>query len=101
MVVKRNKKKKNVFRSTLFWDVKDVDLKKNANFVIARVLDYGDEKDIAKLRAIYADRKIVAVVKQCRGLMPITAKYWAAYFKIPLKEIKCLKKCYQKMRLMQ
>lgn len=96
----KNNKKKNIFRSTLFWDVKGVDLEKNAAFVIARVLDYGDENDVKNLRSVYTDRKITAVVRQCRGLMPITAKYWAAYFKIPLKEIKCLKKCYQKMRSM-
>lgn len=89
---------KEIFSPVLFWDAENIDFKKNASYIIARVLDFGDEKDIKILRSIYPDEKIINVIKKRRGLMPQTAKFWALYFKIPFKEIECLKKCYRKMR---
>ncbi len=89
---------REIFNPTLFWDAEDIDLEKNSSYIIARVLDFGDEKDVATLRAIYPDEKIKEVIKKRRGLMPKTAKFWAVYFGIPLKEIACLKMYHQKMR---
>lgn len=88
---------KEIFNPALFWDAEDIDLEKNAGYIIARVLDFGNGKDIATLRSIYPDEKIIEVIKKRRGLMPKTAKFWAVYFKIPLEEITCLKMYYQKM----
>jgi len=83
---------RNIFRPALFWDAEEIDLDKNADYVIARVLDYGDEKDIKILRSIYSDEKLIEVIKKKRGLMRITAIYWANYFNIPFENIECLKK---------
>lgn len=91
--------RKDILNPILFWDAEDIDIERNACYVIARVLDFGNEKDIKTLRAIYSDKKIIEVIKKRRGLMPQTAKFWAVYFKIPLKEITCLKKYYQRTPL--
>ncbi len=73
---------KDLFNSTLFWDARDIDLDRHAAYVIARVLDFGDEKDLKKLREIYSDTQLIAVVKKSRGLLPITRRFWSVYFGI-------------------
>jgi hypothetical protein len=89
---------KEIFNPTLFWDAEDIDIGKNAGYIISRVLNLGDEKDIKTLKAIYSDEEIIEVIKRRRGLMPQTAKFWAHYFNIPFKEIICLRMCYQSMQ---
>jgi hypothetical protein len=81
-----------VLNPTLFWDVKRIDINKHADFIIARVLDYGDQKDLRNLRKIYPDEKLIHVVKNRRGLLPETVNFWSLYFHIPKSEIACLKK---------
>jgi hypothetical protein len=34
---------KGIFGTSLFWDTEEIDLIKNADFIIARVLDFGDQ----------------------------------------------------------
>jgi len=89
---------KSIFSRSLFWDAEDIDLSKHAGYVIARVLDYGNEKDIKKLLDIYSNEEIARVVKTRRGLLPKTGKYWAVKLNIPLTEVACLKKYYQNKR---
>ena len=90
---------KNIFCSNLFWDAEDIDIERHAAYIISRVLDYGNEKDLKILREIYPDKKLIEVVKKRRGLMPRTARFWSVYFKIPIQEIECLKMFYQKKQL--
>lgn len=86
---------KEVFNPVLFWDADEIDIERNASYVIARILDYGDEKDIKLLREIYPDKKLIEVVRKSRALMPQTGKFWAIYFNIPPMEIACLRAYYQ------
>lgn len=95
---RRDNNPKKIFNPILFWDAKEIDSIKNANYVIARILDFGDWNDIKKLMSMYPVEKIIEVVKKKRGLMPQTGKFWAIYFGIPFEEIACLKKYYQKTR---
>lgn len=46
---------KRLFDRSLFWDAREIDPVRHADFIIARVLDYGDEKDLKRLRALYPD----------------------------------------------
>lgn len=87
---------KAIFSPVLFWDAGEIDAVRHASYVICRVLDFGNEKDIKKLRSIYPDEKLIEVIKSRRSLLPRTGKFWALYFKIPLEEIACLSKYYQK-----
>ena len=77
---------KLIFDPTLFWDAEDIDTWRHADYVIARVLDFGDERDVKKLREIYSDDELINVIKTRRGLLPITKRFWSVYFNIPLKE---------------
>lgn len=101
-MIKRQFKKlnpKDIFISVLFWDAEDIDIERHAAYIISRVLDYGNEKDLKILRKIYPDEKLIEVIKKRRGIMPRTARFWSVYFKIPIKEIECLKMYYQKKEL--
>lgn len=92
----KKSKIKSLFRPSLFWDADEIDEAQHAAYVIARVLDYGDMKDVRMLRKIYPDKKIIEVIRTRRGLFPKTGKYWAIKFDIPLTEVSCLRKYYPK-----
>ena len=77
---------KLIFDPTLFWDAEDIDTGRHADYVIARVLDFGDERDVKKLREIYSDDELINVIRTRRGLLPITKRFWSVYFNIPLRE---------------
>ena len=89
---------KSIFRPTLFWDADKIDARDHAVYIIARILDFGDMQDVKTLRKIYSDEKIIEVIRTRRGLLPQTGKYWAVKLNIPLNEVVCLKKYYQKMQ---
>jgi len=74
---------KSIFRPSLFWDAEEIDVLKHAGYVIARILDYGNEKDIKKLLEIYPKEEIIRIVKTRRGLLP------------KVREVACLRKYYQ------
>ncbi|MBU0735123.1 MAG: hypothetical protein KKG10_13330, partial [Proteobacteria bacterium] len=77
---------KCIFDPTLFWDAEKIDAERHADYVIARVLDFGDETDVMKLRKIYSDDELINVIRTRRGLLPITKRFWSVYFNIPLRE---------------
>ena len=87
---------KTLFRPSLFWDADEIDPVRHAAYIIGRVLDYGDEKDVARLMKMYQKEEIISVIKTRRGLFPETGKYWAVKFDIPLSEVACLSKYYPK-----
>jgi len=77
---------------TLFWDAREVDTSTHAAYIISRVLDFGNERDVKRLRRLYSDRLIIDVIMKRRGLMPMTGNYWAIYFNIPFKKVPCLRR---------
>lgn len=83
---------RTLFNPLLFWDAEEVQLEKHAAYIIARVLDFGDQEDIKRLRKLFSNEEIAQVVRTHRGLLRKTALFWAAYLRIPLTEIACLKK---------
>jgi len=77
---------KKIFDPTLFWDAESVNIEQHAVYIIARVLDFGDEKDVKRLREIYSDDELINVIRTRKGLLPITKRFWSVYFNIPLRE---------------
>lgn len=75
---------KLLFDPTLFWDVEIIDIDRHADYVIARVLNFGDEKDLKNLRELYPDDRLIRVIKNRRALLPITRRFWSVYFNISL-----------------
>ena len=77
---------KDIFEPTLFWDVRKIDLQRHAPYIIARVLDFGDENDLKILREIYPDTLLMEVIQKKKGLLPITRRFWSVYFGLSSKE---------------
>jgi hypothetical protein len=74
---------------SFFWDVdpKQVDLRRHAEYVIARLLEHGDLGAIRWLLSVYSERHIARVVRQSRQLSRKTANFWRLRFGIPQSEI--------------
>ena len=87
-------KKIRRLRKTLFWDVdfKDLDYKKNAGFVIERVLSFGDEKDYQILQEIYGLKKIKRTAVKVNYPNKKIINFWSLIFNIPINSFLCIKK---------
>ena len=78
------KKKQEIikFRQSLFWDVdpKSIDPKRNARYVIERILDFGTDEEIQWMWRFYKHSLIEDVVKKSRVLHKKTRRFWALMF---------------------
>ncbi|MEK9130496.1 MAG: hypothetical protein AAB429_00055 [Patescibacteria group bacterium] len=66
------------FRQTLFWDVnpKNIDPQKNAQYIIERIADFGNDKE-ARWALDYYDKKLLRnVIKKSRCVRPDTKALW-------------------------
>ncbi|MEK9175804.1 MAG: hypothetical protein AAB795_04455 [Patescibacteria group bacterium] len=66
------------FRQALFWDTnpKNIDAEKNAQYIIERVLDFGNDKEVRWLYNYYDKSLLKKVVTKSRLLMPETKNLW-------------------------
>lgn len=77
------------------WDVK-IDnknlLKPNANFIIERVLEYGDIKELRWLEKTYSRKKIIKVLSESPKISIKTGSFFALYYNIPSEKLLCIQK---------
>lgn len=73
------------FRPTLFWDVdpKTIDPKKHARYVIERILDFGNDREVRWMWHAYPHQVIRNVVQTSRVLHPQTRALWNLLIKKP------------------
>lgn len=66
------------FRQALFWDTNpsNIDTKKNAQYIIERVLDFGNDKEVNWLCYFYDKSLIKKIVFKSRSLRPRTKNLW-------------------------
>ena len=66
------------FRDTLFWDtnVKNIDVKKNAQYIIERVADFGRDKEARWVLDFYKKQFIRKIIAKSRCLRPRTKELW-------------------------
>lgn len=71
------------FRQTLFWDTdpKNIDAKKNAPYIIERILDFGNDYEVRWLWSFYDKNLLKKVVLKSRSLRPETKKLWMLLLK--------------------
>lgn len=71
------------FRQSLFWDtdVKNIDVKKNARYIIERILDFGDDKEVEWLWNFYDKSLLKKSIIKSRSLRPETKKLWMLLLK--------------------
>ncbi|MEW6610135.1 MAG: hypothetical protein AB1352_00685 [Patescibacteria group bacterium] len=70
------------FRRSLFWDVdpKTIDPEKHAEYIIERVLDFGDEREVRSMVRYYPHRLIKKVVTESRVLHDKLRNLWELVF---------------------
>jgi len=87
-------KTKISLNKSIFWDVdfKKLDYQKNADFIIERTLNYGDEEDFQKIKKIYGISKIKETAKKINYINKKNINFWAVIFNIPASSFKCTKK---------
>lgn len=83
-----------------FWDVDpdSLDVKKNSEYIIARILEYGDPEAIKWLFKTYDKKTIKKVLMNKRGFSKRTANFWSKILDVDKNKIQCLTKSYQKMQ---
>jgi len=87
-------KKHSLLRPTLFWetDPKKLDKQKNADFIIGRVLDFGNLKEWKAVKDFYGLSKIKKAAENHIFFDPRSANFWSIILNIPLKKLKCTRK---------
>ena len=71
------------FRQSLFWDTdpKKIDPKKNAQYIIERVLELGNDKEVKWLWKFYDRNLLKKVVTESRSLHPRAKNLWTLILK--------------------
>lgn len=71
------------FRQALFWDTnpKKIDAKKNAQYIIERVADFGRDKEVRDVLNFYDRRLLRKVIAKSRCLRPRTKTLWTLLLK--------------------
>lgn len=70
-------------RKALFWDVNPstIDFKRNARYVIERVLELGNDKEVKWLWKFYDKDLLKRVVMESRSLRPRAKNLWTLILK--------------------
>ena len=78
----------------LFWDVdfSSLNLNKNKDFIIERVLDYGDISHFRKIKEIYSLDDIKNVLKKSKTISYKSANFYALILGVSREEVLCLKR---------
>lgn len=71
------------FRRSLFWDVdpKKIDTKKNAQYIIERIADLGDDKEARWVFDFYDKRFLKKIITKSRSIRPDTKRLWELILK--------------------
>ena len=61
-----------------FWDVRieNVDIANHKDYIVSRLLEFGDEPAVNWLNSRYTTDEIAAVVRKSRSLSPKSRNYW-------------------------
>jgi hypothetical protein len=80
-----------------FWDVdvNQLDHKKHQDYIISRILEYGDPGAVHWLFENFNKKMIKGTVLKHRDFSARSANFWGIIFNLNKNEIKCLKKSYQ------
>lgn len=83
-----------------FWevDLSKLDYKEDAEYIIGRILEYGDISTVRQLLKIYDKDLIKKTLIHCRKFSPRSANFWRLFFGLNQDRILCLKKSYQNMQ---
>lgn len=77
-----------------FWDVdaKKIDKNKSKDYIIARILEYGNIAALKWLFANFSQTYIRQVFSKKRGFSSRVANFWRLFFSLPKNKVVCLKR---------
>ena len=86
------------FLKKYFWDVsfEKIDIEKNKEYVLKRILNYGDEKAVRWMYDNFEKSEIKNTLSNFRGYSQKSANYWALILDVPREEVLCLKNALSK-----
>lgn len=78
----------------LFWDTAPdtFDPTAHARYTIERVLEHGEEEDVAWLTRTFTREQIQDVLRTDRRLSARSANFWAIVFHLPTREVAALQR---------
>ena len=81
-----------------FWDVNPLTLNKKIHpqFIIERILEYGDEKALKWLRENFTLNEIKSILYKSKNLSRKSANFWQFIFNLKRDKILCLKRFFRK-----
>ena len=70
------------FRPNLFWDVdpKKINPTRHARYIIERILDFGNDREVQWMARRYPHEEIRKVVRKSRGLHEKSRSLWSLVF---------------------
>ena len=79
---------------SLFWDtnVDNFDPTAHPRYTIERMLERGEDEDVAWLLRTFTPEQIQDVLRTDRRLSPRSATFWALVFKVPAPEVAALQR---------
>jgi len=82
------------FLQSCFWDIdfEKLDFQKYPYFVIERILEYGNKKDVDWLAKNFPKDTIKKTIISSRSLSPKSANFWALVLNLDRDKVLCLKK---------
>ncbi len=76
------------------WDVSldKISISGDAEFIIERVLEYGNFDALDWINTTYGKEKIVRVLKKSRRISPKTGGFYALYYDVAKESLECIQK---------
>jgi hypothetical protein len=86
------------FLEKYFWDVNFSELSKEKNFqfIIERILEYGDRKEIQWMKNNFSSEQIKEKILKSKNLSPKSANFCRFIYNLDKSKISFLKKLFQK-----
>lgn len=69
-------------KKSLFWDVDSLDPTKDGDFIITRILNFGDTDDFTWALDFYGKKKITEVLRRGARLNKRSLSFWCRFFDI-------------------
>ena len=83
-----------IYLKKYFWevDVNGLDSAENPEYIIGRILEYGDTGAVRWMLQTFDSRIIKSVLSKRKGLSPLSANYWSLILNVSKNKILCLQK---------
>ena len=81
--MKKQTKPRIKLRQSLFWDVdpKTIDLKRHARYIIERILDFGNDKEVRWMNRQYSRPMIKGTLKRSRVIHGKSKALWSLVYR--------------------